>query len=403
MGELNKTQKAVKDKAEAYKSGFDFLNNIKLPSGIEPDNLKLIKVKGIDKDNLELDNRVFMPTWENKPIPKESLLSINGTQLLTYQNIGVFVADQGTGKTSVCESICSAIINQDQCDTLGFKVSKEIKRVLFIDMERTQTDVWNSYYRMNKRAGLKVGDVQDKAIILGLRLITNLKERKETIIQLMESHKPDIVIFDGSGDLVEDTNANIESKELTIWLRHLTNDFGCSIITTLHPNKGTMNVRGHVGGELLREAEFVMFITKKGDVHKLSTNHAQGKNRNASSTKAEGSFTWSDEVNMFVNCHSEPNSIGRPKVKELEDMEDEDIFALLHESHASLEYSYSYSATRIRNSILKLFPDQNCNLGAVKKFISFLVDNEYLIKKKEGRNTYYFVNKFETESEQHTK
>ena len=91
MGELNKTQKAVKDKAEAYKSGFDFLNNIKLPSGIEPDNLKLIKVKGIDKDNLELDNRVFMPTWENKPIPKESLLSINGTQLLTYQNIGVFI------------------------------------------------------------------------------------------------------------------------------------------------------------------------------------------------------------------------------------------------------------------------------------------------------------------------
>ena len=108
-------------------------------------------------------------------------------------------------------------------------------------------------------------------------------------------------------------------------------------------------------------------------------------------------FSFPDKIKNEVFELFKPtiktSKVGRPKLKELENMEAEDIFTLLHESHASLEYSYGYSTTRIRQSIAKLFPDRVCNAVAVKKFISFLVDNEFLIKRKEGRSTYYSAKK----------
>mgnify|MGYP002628665159 CR=1 FL=1 len=336
MENVNDTKS--KEQMENYKSGFDYLNDVPVPLPNKSDNLKLIKADELEEEPIELDSRIFSPNWNNKPVEKEPILTLNGSPMLTYQNVSVFVAGAGTGKSSVCEAICGAVIRENKGgDTLGFEVSKKVKKVLFIDMERTNTDVWNSFVRMNKRAGLKQGDEQDKALFRGLRIITDLKERKESIMKLMKIHKPDLIILDGSGDLVDDPNCGKEAKGLTAWFRHLTSDFNCSIITTLHPNKGTDNMRGHVGGELLREAEGISFITKKGGIHRISSNHAQGKSRNSGPNDGEGLFTWSDSVNMFVNCYEEAGNVGRPKLEPLEDLSEDEIFALLDVSHGGLK------------------------------------------------------------------
>ena len=94
----------------------------------------------------------FVPNWENKPTKKEPILFVNGIGILTYQNVSCIIAAPGVGKSSICESICSAVIGTKGIDTLGLTVSDEITKVLYLDNERTDYDVWNSFERANKRA-----------------------------------------------------------------------------------------------------------------------------------------------------------------------------------------------------------------------------------------------------------
>ena len=111
-----------------------------------------------DEYNDEEDEEVFCPNWNNRPIQQPPIVSINGVSFLTQDNIGVLVATVGYGKSSIFESILSNVLNKD-CDCLGFEVGDSVKKAMFIDIERTQFDVWDSWYRMIKRAEIK--EVED--------------------------------------------------------------------------------------------------------------------------------------------------------------------------------------------------------------------------------------------------
>ena len=115
---------------------------------------------------------LFIPTWDNKPLPRKPILSINGVGILRYQNISCIIAAPGTGKSSVCESIISSVINKDS-DSLGFET--DVKSVLYIDFERAEEDVWNSFARTMKRADINPGETTDKAYIVSLRNVATAK------------------------------------------------------------------------------------------------------------------------------------------------------------------------------------------------------------------------------------
>lgn len=269
------------------------------------------------------NEKVFIPTRQNKPPDLKPILTINDVQVLTHQNISVIIAAPGSGKSSVCEAICSSAINRD-CDSLGIKVSDEVKNVLFIDTERVNTDVWNSYDRMNKRAG---ETDSHKAQIVGLRMVPRLDERKRVIEDLIKHHKPQLIILDGAGDMVTDTNSLEQAIETRIWFRELTVKYQLSILTTLHPNKGSKSPRGHIGSELLREAHGVFIIETNGVIKTLTDNFEHGKNRNGQ--KTETSFTWSNEKNMFISCDA-PIDLYKKEAPEVEINEDE-ITKYVHE------------------------------------------------------------------------
>jgi len=244
---------------------------------------------------------VFIPTKDNKPPELKPIISIGGVPILTHQNITSIIAAPGSGKSSICEAICSAAINP-HTDNLGIELSDEITKVLFFDTERVDVDVWNSYERMNRRAN---SEDSDRAQIIGLRMIPYAKQRRERIQELIAINNPQLIILDGAGDMLDNTNCNIEAEDLTRWIRFLTCEYNLSIITTLHPNKGSYSSRGHVGGELLRQSECVLLIKKEGETKTLTTDFEQGKNRNAG--EACTSFSWSDDKRMFVSCERTEN------------------------------------------------------------------------------------------------
>jgi len=258
--------------------------------GLETDDANFAKTQQKTFDD------VFIPNKDNKPPALKPIISINGVPILTHQNLTSIIAAPGSGKSSICEAICSAAINPNT-DNLGIELSNEITKVLFFDTERVNVDVWNGYERMNRRAESKDSD---RAQIIGLRMIPETAKRRAMIEQLIDEYKPQLIILDGAGDMVTDTNSLEQAIECRIWFRKLTCKYNLSILTTLHPNKGSSTPRGHIGSEILRESHGVLIIETDGETKTLTNDFSHGKNRNGA--KVSTSFSWSDEKRMFVSC-----------------------------------------------------------------------------------------------------
>ena len=347
------------------------------------DNEIVTKVAAIDNENL------FIPTWKNEPEAREPILFLNGVSILTYQNVSCFVAAPGVGKSAICESVCAAVIGTNGSDTLGFTVSNEVTRVLYLDNERTDTDVWNSFKRTHKRAQTQNKTIKGKTVdIVGLRMLAGLKERKETIEALISEGNYNLVIIDGAGDLVNDTNSLIEAIECKVWFRKLTSKYKISILTTLHFNKNSLVVRGHIGSEILRECEGVLGVIKEGDVRTITTEFESGKGRNA--TSISSSYVWSENAQMFVSCDA-PDKGRKRQLEPQELLSNDEINAMLAKIIGLKRVAYSDLIIDLKTYLKQNFSECKSGDNVIKQFISYLTINEYIEKITNGVKSEYYL------------
>jgi Predicted signal transduction protein containing a membrane domain, an EAL and a GGDEF domain len=259
-----------------------------------------IALSNNEPDISDLLNNVFIPTWENRPDPVPDVMSLNGTGILTFQNVGSLIAKPGAGKTSVIEAIISSYLNPEG-DNLGFEVDNSFQGIICIDNERTETDVWNSYYRIARRSNIAPGIEMKNMLLAGLRSVPRLQNRRAAITHLLENNPCSLLLIDGAGDLVNDTNDLDEAIECRIWLRELTVKYKISIFVTLHPNPGSEKPRGHHGSEICRESESVLIIKAFDENTRIITSDFEhGKNRN--NAPVSTAFTWSDNEKMFISA-----------------------------------------------------------------------------------------------------
>jgi hypothetical protein len=280
---------------------------------------------------------VFIPTWNNKPEVLPSVVSLSGTPILTFQNTSAIIANPGMGKSSICEAICSSYLNPD-ADSLYFEVDQSCKGIVYVDNERTNTDVWNSFYRICRRAAIKEGEELKKVKIAGLRSVPRLAERKESIEYLLSNHECSLLLLDGAGDLVTDTNDLMEAAECRIWLRELTVKYKISVLTTIHPNPNSNKPRGHIGSEIIRESECVLLAKLcADDVRIITSDFEHGKNRN--NPKLTTAYKWSDEQSMFVSANTESAPTKQSKKDKLARVEAENLALKVLSPPTALRYT----------------------------------------------------------------
>ena len=336
----------------------------------------------------------FIPNWDNKPPQKEPSLKLNDVNVLSYQNISCVIASPGAGKSSSMESIVSSVINKES-DNLGF--STTVNSVLYIDFERTETDVWNSFYRTMQRAKVQQGTYIENVKIVSFRNISTAEKRKEKIVSLLESQNYELLLLDGIGDLVNDTNSLSEAIECKNWVRYITSTYNTSIFTTLHPNKGTATPRGHIGSEILREAENVLLIEINKDKSRtITTDFANGKSRNGS--HANSSFVWSDEFRMFVGTEFIASKRELKQTPQ-EKFEHQEFINLVSITNAQ-KLTATETFEKIKNYLNSIFLDIKTDNVTMKEFLKFLVDNQYLTTSKDEKDkriTYYVQNKVKAE------
>jgi hypothetical protein len=255
---------------------------------------------------------VFIPNWDNKPKARTPLLSLNNIGVLTHQNLTAIIAQPGVGKSSILEAIMANHLNSI-VDSLGFSVPLDVKGILYLDFERTETDVHKAFEKTMMRAKIPHGTVVcDKVNFAALRDISTVSQRKILIEGLLEKLPGQLLLIDGAGGLVNDMNNTEEASQCITWLRSIAKKYESSILVTLHPNPDTYRPRGHIGSEICREAECVMLakrVSRGGPVY-ITTAFEYGKNRNF--PDAEGAYIWSESHDMFISFDL-PNSLKTEK------------------------------------------------------------------------------------------
>ena len=251
------------------------------------------------------DKRIFLPNWDNKPPQKEIVITVQGKKVLTTGNMLSIVSKPGVGKTSLCEGTIASLLNP-QCDSLGFnvKLSGTRDKILYIDTERTVGDTWNSWERTYTRAGLSKPDIDKRVIFVNFKAV-NVGERKKHVETILKDN-PEIglILFDGAGDFIRDTNSIPESGEFIDWINTF-NPF-ISLIVTLHTNPREVKPRGHLGSELCRRSESVFLVQKvEGGIREITTSFEYGKVRN-DNDEISYFYTYSEQDQMFISTDYTP-------------------------------------------------------------------------------------------------
>jgi len=411
-GLINENQREYGENPMAFGPGFNNFHENYPP--LKPTKNTIRKIEYDNQEDIEFGkgvanvqpienpmDKIFIPTWDNRPPEHPPVLLLNGIGVLTWQNLSALIAAQGMGKSSNCEAILASFLNPE-CDALGWQVDQSITGVIYLDFERTNTDVWNSFYRMARRAKIPYGADISKVVLVGMRSIPRLEQRKEAIIKLLENNPwCKLLVMDGAGDLITDSNDLPQAIECRIWIRELTVKYQLSIFTTLHPNPNSLKPRGHIGSEIMREAEAVMAIEKSADLRVIRSEFEHGKNRNGA--PIWGAYAWDDDEKMMC-AHDVPEHFlfgdGRQKKKVLakpEEFDDEFHIKLLHDLFSEEK---EFNAGKYHKRLKEVWnSDLNGNMAGNRQveFKSYHIQQDFITCKpgaKAGETIHYLSDKY---------
>jgi len=372
-------QEVLDEYNEKYKALY---NKEETPKSIDANPIKEENAPVQITANPTIKETIFTPSWSYVPRISPPVISINGVGFLTIENLAVIVATRGYGKSSICESILSNLLNKD-CDCLGFTIGDEVQRAIFLDMERTEYDVWNSWRRMIARAEIKEGDetINDKVLFKGLRKERGTAKKFKAIEKIIIEFKPQLVMLDTAKSFVSSINKEEECKQLVEWMEHIASEYQCAILTTLHPNKQKETgkeelIGGGWLGRVLEEAcEGVLQVTKDVDEVRTITSI---KERNTAKHKT--AFKFCDEKRMMVSCEKVFKSSGKPKNLPLIEAIETDEIKRMRNAIGCNQYKHARFTEIIKSYIEEELPHLPSSKEAIRIFILKLIELRYIKK-----------------------
>lgn len=338
----------------------------------------------------KIDKRIPILEWARlRPERRPPIATLGGVSLITPKNVCSIIGRPSFGKSTICEAILSKVENPD-CDGLGWQFSQEVTKAIWFDCERTTDDIEDSMSRIMLRADIH--NDPKRIDIVPLKSIPRGRERRDLIEKAIEKIKPNIVIIDGAGDLVTDTNSLEQATHVTDFFRRITEIYDLAIITTLHPNFKGMSEgspRGHIGSELMRESQAVLNIKKNPDeTRTLTTKFDSGKSKFGD---AESHFKWDESTSMVVSSDApiENRKKGDPWVI----LSNEQIDALLLEAMGHEPIGYTDLIDKLRFYLERDHKEKaNSGLNKLKDFKTWLESGNFIKAIKSDRYTKYRFN-----------
>lgn len=332
------------------------------------------------------DPRVIRPNPTIRAEKKLPLITLNDRTFLTYGASSLITALPGNGKSSVCLAICSKVINRD-CDGLGFDMpDPSIQKVLYFDGELDLTQADENFIKLINRSKVSTETLIEKFRYIGTANIDNVMERREMIEEEIKEFKPQLVIIDGSADLVNDPNNGEECIKLKSYIRHLTSTYKIGIILTIHPNPGSDRPQGHLGSKMWQEVGSSIILKRTFDGGSISSDFSMGKKRHSPTIHLKGNFIYDkDKEDLFIG---DPNLLsGRPKKLDLCELDEIELIEMQKELRQSL--TYKMHLDQLMKYCKLKHPGYAVGLPSIVKLHHYLISRSIILSDKIGNKTEY--------------
>ncbi len=304
----------MKMKKEQRESEALFDRAMKLIAGEAGDN-------GTGQKQINLNNYELTLDYIRKHI--SPALTINGYIIIRNQEIMNICGLPGAGKSSILETIILAIIvnlhGLEGIDTNGIEFESSGLGACLIDTERPPDDNRVSLEHLEQMLDLENHpELRDGNRIKGLKYLMFAEEGDlDTLKAMLEEVYKDpgfkLIIIDGVLDFVSSMNDDKDSAAVVKWIRALTVKYDKVTITTLHPNKNSENMAGHLGAMIYRWCRASLLLRANKDdrsVKELVSDFDMGKLKHADMFMFPGIYwRWSTSENRMMPAEKpEPNA-----------------------------------------------------------------------------------------------
>lgn len=150
------------------------------------------------------------------------------------------------------------------------RVREEPLRVVWLDTEQSRmttkrilTERVGSMIRTTKDTDDTEKFPDEQFYVLNARSLTS-KERVDMLELAIKTYKPDLVVIDGTADMMDDINSGPDSTTLIQQLLGLATLHDCNITTIIHLNRTgeRLNLRGWIGTVLVQKSYEVLNCEK---------------------------------------------------------------------------------------------------------------------------------------------
>jgi len=122
-----------------------------------------------------------------------------------------------------------------------------------------------------------------------------------SIYLIMKEKKPKLIFIDNITELVLNFNDPVESKKLIQFLKKITAEFNCTVVTLLHLGKGNLQSLGNLGSMCDRASNSVLRVVYNKD--------DQSSTLEANMLRSDSHFKpisiiWSDEEKNYIRINS---------------------------------------------------------------------------------------------------
>jgi len=322
----------------------------------------------------------------NDKILEYPLLKQGDAILCSRQNISVIKAPAKSAKTFLTSIFMSSFLGNT-----AFELSTPVINgtILCIDTEQANSTVLKCLKRVHTIS--EIDEESDNLVFLSVNEM-GTSELIDSVREAIEFYKPDLVILDGTVDLVTNFNDIEESSNVVTMIRQLAIKHNLHILNVLHEGKSNNQIRGHLGSFIKNKCETVFQIVKDGDLVKVS----------ADATRHKPFLDWS----FIINEDGMPVYNGEVIVQPKEGRPKLDPINIDSHTHELLLKSiFEISKTQRYAELCGNIQERWANMtkktmgtNKAKEFLTYYKNNGYLIIEPLGSNDTYKCGKLVLDS-----
>lgn len=277
--------------------------------------------EGSNKVEPKIKEGFQMSLKYQKKFTKPALL-LKDAPLINIGEIFTLVALPGSGKSQTMEIIIAAFVAKKyglSIDTLGFNFNiSDEKELLFIDHERPLDINRDGYERSCNRLNAPhlINPETGKLPFINYQCFIeepSTELRKKLFVDLVSSGKYELVLVDGILGFTDTLNDEKEANKIVLWLLSLASKYQFALVVTMHPNKGTDTMAGHIGAFLYRYSRACLLLkTHDQDKEiKVITNQFSQQKTSYYGGELTIGMRYDKDLRMFVSEDNLPDgSIG---------------------------------------------------------------------------------------------